>query len=65
VEGRVEQGVAELVRRFNAKEFDLVSVGRSQIGDPDWVNKVREGRFGDVRTFKRSDLGKLDGSQAL
>jgi 2,4-dienoyl-CoA reductase-like NADH-dependent reductase (Old Yellow Enzyme family) len=64
VEGRVEQGVAELVRRFDAKEFDLVSVGRSQIGDPDWVNKVREGRYIEVRTFKRSDLGKLDGSQA-
>jgi 2,4-dienoyl-CoA reductase-like NADH-dependent reductase (Old Yellow Enzyme family) len=64
VEARVEEGMRELLRRFAGQEFDLVSVGRSQIGDPDWVNKIRDGRFSEVRTFQRSDIGKLDGTQA-
>jgi 2,4-dienoyl-CoA reductase-like NADH-dependent reductase (Old Yellow Enzyme family) len=59
-ENHVEQGVAELVRRFTAGEFDLVAIGRGLIGDPDWVNKVRAGRYADVRPFARDDLGKLE-----
>ena len=34
----------ELVRRFEAGEFDLVAVGRTLLADPQWINKVREGR---------------------
>jgi 2,4-dienoyl-CoA reductase-like NADH-dependent reductase (Old Yellow Enzyme family) len=56
----VEESVSELVRRFENGEFDLVSVGRSVIGDPDWVAKVRDGRFGDIRPFRRADLGLED-----
>ena len=56
-----EAGFNELLRRFNNREFDLVSVGRGQIGDPDWVNKVREGRYADIRLFSKKDLlGDLD-----
>jgi len=49
-------GLVELLRRFNNHEFDLAAVGRSLIGDPDWVRKVREGRFQDVCSFTRKDL---------
>ena len=45
----------ELVRRFQRGDFDLVSVGRSQIGDPDWVAKMRDGRIPDIRPFRRDD----------
>lgn len=51
----------ELLRRFHNREFDLVSVGRGQIGDPNWVRKLREGRFSEVRLFTKKDvLGDLE-----
>jgi 2,4-dienoyl-CoA reductase-like NADH-dependent reductase (Old Yellow Enzyme family) len=53
---RVEEGVRELLRRFEKGEFDLVSVGRGVIGDADWVNKVRDRRYEEVRGFTRDDL---------
>ena len=34
----------ELVRRFEAGEFDLVAVGRTLLADPQWIVKVRAGR---------------------
>jgi 2,4-dienoyl-CoA reductase-like NADH-dependent reductase (Old Yellow Enzyme family) len=58
-EVRASQSLAELERRMAAGEFDLVAVGRSLIGDPDWVNKVRDGRFAEIRPFRRADLGAL------
>jgi 2,4-dienoyl-CoA reductase-like NADH-dependent reductase (Old Yellow Enzyme family) len=51
-----EVGMGELLRRFEGGEFDLVSVGRSVIGDPDWVWKVRDGRYADIRTFSYEDI---------
>jgi 2,4-dienoyl-CoA reductase-like NADH-dependent reductase (Old Yellow Enzyme family) len=51
-----EAGLQELVRRFNNQEFDLISVGRSLIGDPQWVNKVRDGRISEIRMFTKKDL---------
>lgn len=53
----IEKGLRELVRRKQAQEFDLVALGRSSISDPDWVRKVREGRYEEIRTFKREHLG--------
>jgi 2,4-dienoyl-CoA reductase-like NADH-dependent reductase (Old Yellow Enzyme family) len=47
--------IDELVRRFERGDFDMVSVGRSQIGDPDWVAKMRDGRIPDIRPFRRDD----------
>lgn len=58
-ESRAAPAVAELERRLTAGEFDLVAVGRSLIGDPDWVAKVRDGRFDAIRPFLRADLGQL------
>ena len=56
-----EVGLRELLRRFNNREFDLISVGRSLIGDPEWVNKVRDGRLSQIRMFTKKDvLGDLE-----
>jgi 2,4-dienoyl-CoA reductase-like NADH-dependent reductase (Old Yellow Enzyme family) len=63
-EGRVREGVTVLARRVVAGAFDLVSVGRSQIGDPEWVNKVRRGEYDMIRTFQRSDMRRLDSELA-
>jgi 2,4-dienoyl-CoA reductase-like NADH-dependent reductase (Old Yellow Enzyme family) len=51
-----ESGLRELLRRFENREFDLISVGRSHIGDAHWVRKVREGRLEEIRTFTKHDL---------
>ena len=50
------RAIEDLVRRFQRGDFDLVSVGRSLIGDPDWVAKMRDGRAADIRPFRRADL---------
>jgi len=51
-----EAGLRELLRRFNNREFDLISVGRGLIGDPDWVKKAAERRYSDIRLFTKKDL---------
>ncbi len=56
---RVEAGLRELLDRFSRNEFDLVAVGRSLIADPDWVAKIEQGRYDEVRGFRRDDLGGL------
>lgn len=56
---RVAESIAALDSRLAAGEIDLVAVGRSLIADPDWVNKVREDRFQDIRPFRKTDLGQL------
>jgi 2,4-dienoyl-CoA reductase-like NADH-dependent reductase (Old Yellow Enzyme family) len=52
--------IDELVRRFRRGDFDLVSVGRSQIGDPDWVAKMTHHRIPDIRAFRADDPSLSD-----
>ena len=47
--------IDELVRRFQRGDFDLVSVGRSQIGDPEWIAKMTQHRIPDIRAFRAGD----------
>ena len=56
----VAASLIELSRRLAAGDFDLVSVGRSLIGDPDWVAKVRNGDHAAIRSFRRDDLGVME-----
>jgi len=56
---RIEESLARLEQKVAQGEFDLIAIGRSLIGDPDWVNKARDGRYDEIRPFRRSDLGKL------
>jgi len=65
VSGQVERGVEELARRFERGDFDLVSIGRSLIADPDWVRKVRGAEYDAVRIFTRADLGLPDAEMGL
>lgn len=52
-------GLAELARRFDNQEFDLVAIGRAILGDAQWVQKVKEGRYGELKPFTRDDLAFL------
>lgn len=54
----LEASLSQLAHRFDRGDFDLIAVGRSNISDPDWVSKVREGRFAEVRRFQREDLDR-------
>lgn len=43
-----------LLDQFDAGEFDMVAVGRALLGDPEWVEKIREGRYDELTTFHAS-----------
>lgn len=51
--------IDDLLKRLDAQEFDLVGVGRALIVDPQWVDKVREGRFEEIEPFSREALKTL------
>lgn len=55
--------IVELMRRFNAKEFDYVGVGRMLLSNPDWVNQMRAGQVEALKPFAmRYSRGVLDGA---
>ncbi len=45
-----------MLEQFQRGEFDLMGVGRSIIGDADWLLKVRDGRFDEIRSFTKADV---------
>lgn len=51
--------LAELERRMEADEFDLIAVGRALIANPDWAEKVRQGQLDELRGFEASYLAEL------
>ena len=53
------QNIDGLLERLGKGEFDLVAVGRALIVDPQWAEKVREGRFADILPFSRDALKTL------
>ncbi len=51
--------IDDLLVRLGQGEFDLVAVGRALIVDPQWAEKVREGRFDEILPFSREALKTL------
>ena len=51
--------IDNLIERFEKNEFDLVAIGRPLLSDYQWVQKIKEGRFADLKGFSKDDLGKL------
>jgi len=49
----------ELMERMRNHEFDLVAVGRALLQDPDWLLKVKEGRFDEIAPFEKKSLEVL------
>ncbi len=52
-------GLDKLIPRLEQEEFDLVAVGRALLPDPDWGNKVREGRTGEIIPYSSKVLKTL------
>ncbi len=49
----------ELLRRLDRGDFDLVAVGRALINDPQWVEKIRDGRQDELQDFSPASLATL------
>jgi len=48
----------ELARRFERGDFDLMTVGRAQIADPNWVAKVRRDAIEELLPFDEDAAGR-------
>ncbi|SES46687.1 2,4-dienoyl-CoA reductase [Rhizobium sp. NFR03] len=55
----VADNLAELERRLDRGDFDLVAVGRALIADPDWPRKVANGANADIVPFQPAALKEL------
>ncbi|HAD26570.1 MAG TPA: 12-oxophytodienoate reductase [Alphaproteobacteria bacterium] len=51
--------ITRLVECLEREEFDLIAVGRALLVDPDWANKIRDGRLSEVEPFVPEALGYL------
>ncbi len=51
--------MTELLRRYERGDFDLVAVGRSLLQDPEWVQKVKAGRFDELKAFEAASTATL------
>lgn len=58
-DGSTPTPLDELVRRFDRGDFHLVAVGRALLMDPQWVQKVREGRTDELLGFDKAALARL------
>jgi len=56
--GRISLEVAE--KAIASGDADLISFGRQHLTDPDFINKAREGRFGDIRTCVACNQGCIE-----
>lgn len=54
--GTVPQTIERMSAGLAAGHFDLFAIGRSLIGDPDWVKKLACGEIESIRPFHKSDI---------
>jgi len=57
--GVAHGNINELAERLGNDEFELVAVGRALLQDPEWVIKVREGRFDELSDYSKKSLMEL------
>lgn len=58
-EGTGTTDLSELTRRLERGDFDLVAVGRALLQDPEWVQKVKEGRMEELSDFSPASMSTL------
>ncbi|KZZ43188.1 MAG: NADH:flavin oxidoreductase [Saccharospirillaceae bacterium] len=49
----------ELNQRMNDDEFELVAVGRALLQDPEWVLKIKGGRYDELEDYSKQSLMQL------
>ncbi|MBT2186065.1 12-oxophytodienoate reductase [Sphingobium sp. H33] len=58
--GTVPETVRQLKDAVATDQFDLLAIGRSLIGDPDWVRKLQHGETGKIRPFQKRDIADVE-----
>jgi len=58
-EGSEPTSIDKLLDRLAKDEFDMVAVGRALLVDPDWANKIREGRASELKAFTQEAMTEL------
>ncbi len=58
-EASTPEPIDDLLRRFDRGDFDMVAIGRALLSDPEWVQKVKEGRESEMKGFRTEDLKTL------
>jgi 2,4-dienoyl-CoA reductase-like NADH-dependent reductase (Old Yellow Enzyme family) len=53
-------GLDELLRRMERGDFELIALGRSLIVNPAWPQIVRRGGIGELQSFQRDVLQRLE-----
>ncbi len=48
--------LVDVTTAMRGGEFDIASVGRAVLADPEWANKVRDGRTDEIKPFVRANL---------
>ena len=54
-----KSGIDELVKRMANHEFELIAVGRALLQDPQWLQKMRDGKEDEVKAFSKASLKEL------
>ncbi|MEM5275158.1 NADH:flavin oxidoreductase [Cupriavidus taiwanensis] len=56
--GEVSQptSIDKLLERLDAREFDLIAVGRALLNDPQWATKIAANRASELKPFQISSL---------
>ncbi|MDJ0614478.1 MAG: NADH:flavin oxidoreductase [Rhizobiaceae bacterium] len=57
--GAEPASIANLLERMERNEFDLVAVGRALIANPDWANKIADGRITELESYNKELLNEL------
>ncbi|KAF0111062.1 MAG: NADH:flavin oxidoreductase/NADH oxidase, partial [Hyphomonadaceae bacterium] len=58
-EGSQPASIDGVLKRLEDKEFDVIAVGRALLNDPEWVDKIKDGRLDELKSFERRDLMTL------
>ncbi|MBF0609658.1 MAG: NADH:flavin oxidoreductase [Magnetococcales bacterium] len=53
-------GIEALARMLLRDEFDLAAVGRALLADSQWVKKIREDRFEEIKPFTKDAFNSLE-----
>ena len=58
-QGTEKTDLAELMRRLDNEEFDLVAVGRAILQDHQWVKKIKDGNVEELLDFSAESMSVL------
>ncbi|MEV0092346.1 NADH:flavin oxidoreductase [Streptomyces sp. NPDC050738] len=57
--GSEAKGIDDLLDRLESDEFDMVAVGRALLQDPEWAQKVLEGRTSELKAYDAAAIKSL------